>query len=904
MRNMYKRFVWLFAIACCGMFVACDGTENKVVVVDEDDGFGTDGKNYVRGSHESEEISLALKGDFLLVDSLVPVKLKITAIDENLDSLKSIDAKIQKNKDGSYSYSSDKAKYPQGYAKLAFTCQIAGSDNKMEFVQYADLNENSSPLLNVFESLESERVEALVQNENFYLQQAKRKALREIFRLLDCEVQASYMKEPAKELWRLPYVYGRYEVSSSGKNFYESYSSMRSSLGGSKTWRDFESETEIVDSLYSRYKKSVGPWGNKVSAFDDDYRMFANMWADYYGLGTCSKRGDTARVANKESDFYKEALVCDSGLIAKKSWWRPLNSMESMLGFCLNDTTVVYDSLAYRCNAKKMLWDRTPLLDGVKSVYGECTKDMLGEVVTYDKSEATCLCVNEKNCGWKEGVPDESIGKYTPVDALVKKSAGECTEKREKESVAVSDSFYICKSGFWEKSDEMVYTWGVCESSRKGEIVYKKSLGAFKCGYELSETGAWTWLSAPLPEYHKDACDENNENEIKSYDDLYYVCNGKNWRAAADSELVAPVLQGFFCEASNEGEVKEVDDTLYACKSYKWTEMNSYEIQVYKARIRLDIPEDYCESGVENTTIIWDEEDKALYGCGKTSADHKKFRWMRYVYRAETSMHYIAGKNKVEGILSDWNNLAGGTFTSDGTYEVEFEGVRYIFGAGSFRSNGDDYGNLYESLVVVDGVSYRWLFVNGKNTVRMPIGSKYTTLDSLENKSESFTGFYEKWMEQIIESSTCPNTIDESIPCAKQTMSGLDDVDVLRYGKNSYTTLEQARSQVPSGFHIPDTAEWKTIIPESSSLESSLEIHQYEDNQKWKEVRTRYNLFWTSSEKDKDTQYCFEYIREVKRYDATNFYFDERFVVASRVVECPKDLYPLVQSLYVADGGK
>ena len=308
MRNMYKRFVRLFAIACCGIFVACDGTENKVVVVDEDDGFGTDGKNYVRGSHESEEISLALKGDFLLVDSLVPVKLKITAIDENLDSLKSIDAKIQKNKDGSYSYSSDKAKYPQGYAKLAFTCQIAGSDNKMEFVQYADLNENSSPLLNVFESLESERVEALVQNENFYLQQAKRKALREIFRLLDCEVQASYMKEPAKELWRLPYVYGRYEVSSSGKNFYESYSSMRSSLGGSKTWRDFESETEIVDSLYSRYKKSVGPWGNKVSAFDDDYRMFANMWADYYGLGTCSKRGDTARVANKESDFTRKLL--------------------------------------------------------------------------------------------------------------------------------------------------------------------------------------------------------------------------------------------------------------------------------------------------------------------------------------------------------------------------------------------------------------------------------------------------------------------------------------------------------------------------------------------------------------------------------------------------------------------
>ena len=904
-RNVFERLISLLAIACCVVLFAC-GSESGPSTAPENDGKAgvDDGKD--SESEKSAEISLALKGRFLLADSLVPVNLKVTVLDENLDSVSAVKSTVVKKSDGSYAYESDKAKYPFGYARLAYTCVLSNSSYKMEFVQYVDLNEDPGPLLNIFEALESERVKKLVQKEKLNLKRAKQKALLEIYRVLDCESRAEYLSTPLQDLWWLPYIYGKYEVSTSGKDFYKAFEKLRSAVGGSDTWRDFVSENEIVDSLYSRFKNGKGPWVNEMSVFTEDYYPYAKMWADYYGLKTClvSTRGDTARIANKKSAFNKELLVCDSCMVKKNGCWRSLNDREIRLGLCLKDSTVVDDGLVYKCNAAVMQWENVPMLDAVKFLHGECTKDMLGEVVTYDKSEATCLCSNEKNCGWKEGVPDESIGKYTPVDALVKKSAGECTEKREKECVAVSDSFYICKSGFWEKTDKMVYTWGVCESSRKGELVYEKGLGAFKCGYELSGTGAWTWLSAPLPEYHKDVCEENNKDEIKTYDDLYYVCNGKNWRAAADSELVAPVLQGFFCDASNEDEVKKIDDAFYVCRSFKWTEMDPYEVQVYKARVRLDVPEDYCKSGIENTTLFWDETNQALYGCAETSANHKKIRWMQFSYRGESSNRFIAGENKVEGILSNWKNIAGGKFTSDGMYEVELDGVRYIFRSGVFRSNDDDYGNLYESVVVVDGKRYEWQLVNGKNTVRMPVGEKHTTLESIENKSGSFTGFYEKWMEQVVESSTCPNTIHESIPCAKQTMSGLDEVDVLRYGENSFTTLEQARLQAPPGFHIPDVSEWETIIPKSSALESSIEISQYEDAQMWKGIRTRYNLFWTSDEKDKDTQYCFEYIREVERRGTNDFYYDERFVVASRVVECPKDLYPMVQALYVADGDK
>ena len=50
------------------------------------------------------------------------------------------------------------------------------------------------------------------------------------------------------------------------------------------------------------------------------------------------------------------------------------------------------------------------------------------------------------------------------------------------------------------------------------------------------------------------------------------------------------------------------------------------------------------------------------------------------------------------------------------------------------------------------------------------------------------------------------------------------------------------------------------------------------------------DIFWTSTEKDAETQKCYEF--------ASVFPYEEK---GRRIVDCPKDLYPMAQVLCVQD---
>ena len=214
------------------------------------------GGHYIQGTETEENFRSALHGNFLLVDSLVPVDLKITVVDDQLDSLMSVKALVLKTSEGSYIYKAEPADYPSRYLKFSFTCLHSDSAFKMEFVQYVDYASDSVPVLNVLEALESERVESLVRKEKFYLEQAKIKALREVYRMLDCDSLLkgiSYQDSP-RTLWWLPYLYGKYDVRSSDSVFYAVYAKLRSAVGSEKTWHDYADETEIV--AISRIRKT------------------------------------------------------------------------------------------------------------------------------------------------------------------------------------------------------------------------------------------------------------------------------------------------------------------------------------------------------------------------------------------------------------------------------------------------------------------------------------------------------------------------------------------------------------------------------------------------------------------------------------------------------------------------
>lgn len=892
---MIRKIFWS-ALFCLAL-TACSDSESDSSNV-----------KYILGTEDSD-VSEALSGRFLLADSLVPVKLKITVVDEHLDSIKSVKATVVKNSDGSYAYVSDLTDYPLGYVKFTYTCLLADSTNKMKFVQYADLSRDSSPVLNIFEALESERVESLVKKEDFYLQQAKSKALREAYRMLDCEELVKSTENPLENLWWAPYLYSKYEIASSGKTFYKAYNEMRSSLGTGKSWRDFVKEAEVVDSLYSRFTNWYGPWGNKVSSFDEDYLPFSKIWAKYYGIELCvdSLRGDTVRIANKKSAFYNEKLICDPHLIASNACWRPLMDIEKDIGFCATkDTTVVYKDLVYQCKTGWMRWFELSTQEAVKHLYGKCLSNMIGEVVTYDSAELTCLCADNYNhgCEWKKGVPEDSVGKFSPVDAFVKKTEGECTEKREGERIAVNDAFYICKSNFWENLDKKTYYLGKCDSTRNNEKVFDKNVGAFRC----ENKSGWIWNEILLPIYYGDACNRNLQSVIKQYEDNYFVCDSSNWKVANDKFLTAPVLHGFICDSSKTNSAKEIDGKVYLCEMNEWKEMNPYESKSYRARIRNKIPDDYCNNGMEKTTLVWDKEDSLLYGCVNVHKNGYQKLWRAVDYSTVTRSidDYYYLKSVDNAFFGSSEKIAGGKFTSESTYEIDFKGRHYIFNVGSYSFNGDYYGSLSEREAVVDGVRYQWFLKGDKEILRKSVGDTTVSLGSIQGASANFGDFFKDWMQQIVESSQCPNPVRPTIDCARKTRDSAHQVLAMRYGPESYVTFEKAKSICPKGYHLPDTTEWRTVVEKVPRLESSLVVHQHKNyNSYYYEVR--YNLFWTADEKDKDTQYCYEYIRDTRE----RFYgyqiaedsreFSDSDVVAGDVKSCPKNLYPMVQALCISD---
>ena len=874
------------------------------------------GGHYIQGTETEENFRSALHGNFLLVDSLVPVDLKITVVDDQLDSLMSVKALVLKTSEGSYIYKAEPADYPSRYLKFSFTCLHSDSAFKMEFVQYVDYASDSVPVLNVLEALESERVESLVRKEKFYLEQAKIKALREVYRMLDCDSLLkgiSYQDSP-RTLWWLPYLYGKYDVRSSDSVFYAVYAKLRSAVGSEKTWHDYVDETEIVDSLYSRYRRGINQWGTQVEKFnyDRDY-TFLKLWADYYGLGVCadSTVGDTVRIADKESAFNGDLLVCGKNVFSvnHRYFWRRVDSLETVLGLCLRDTLVLHDSVLYDCNVGKMEWNRLSLLETVLYIHEKCSWDRRGEVVVYDSVEVSCDCDQIYSCAWKEGLPEDSVGHFTPVDHFVKKTEGECTLEREKETVAVGDSFYICDSTFWRLTDAKTHYLGDCDSSRRYEKFKNNTIGAFVCDWVSRMPSGWKWVELTLPEYYDDPCNADHQNEMTSYENVYYTCSGSEWRVATSIEVDSAVLNGAFCNLSIMDSIQVVGDDSYICEDYRWRELNPYEIQFYKAMEKFGVAKDYCSSGPVGTTLFWDETDKILYGCTHVYSKGKyRYLWRGVSFKGDSKSvagHYFVKMEDV-GFFGNAENLAGGKFTADNVYELEYGGNKYIFKLNDYSINDDNYGILNENEIVVDGKTFDWQMDGKRLLLRKSVGDAVVSLDSIEGKSADLEDFFESWMTRIVESSQCPEPERPTISCARKTRSTLKEVLAQRYGENSYTTLSAAQSVCPTGFHIPDSTEWKSItnVPR---LESPLAVRQYKNvNTYFYEVR--YSLFWTSNEKGDGSQHCYEYIRETRE----KFYgyqvseegreFLDRDIVAGRILECPKDLFPMVQTLCISGG--
>lgn len=651
-----------------------------------------------------------------------------------------------------------------------------------------------------------------------------------------------------------------------------------------------------------------------------------------FQLDSCREVGVIDTIRNTFSVYVGEPVGC-----AKHSfgnYWRLLTDMEKVMGLCTGNRKVVYEGKLYRCSMLGSLWEEFDnpsmynyLMENarVEEIYGKCNSPEAHPNAARYFNDELYVCKWEGNLLdplgyiWSKGSPEGNNwikADDALVDAAIARDSMTCTLGREGEKLIYDGKFYTCRDQAWRVISHIEYLIGVCDSSsvgKKGVVPDSSDVMFLVCDGEFwISVAAWEYYGETCeessyyevrehdgvsfwcnekgfesvdaenrvpPTYDKKPCfgnDSEHHNEILEYDGKYYTCSKYGWRKSTDKELTAPVLNGNFCVAGkNLYEVVEADGKYYMCNyNNVWGEVVKKKYDQY---ILETTYKDYCNKGVAGTTLIWSDALESLAGCRKYYAgDKTEFGSFTMAYGKASPLY------------------AGGTFVNDTLYRVKIDDLTYEFGI----TSGANWFQYIHPLKVyegsVDEAGYKYDFANEDGAVFLHAkrGDDEVALSEIEGKSESFDKFYADWLKRVPEDHVSKGRLMKEAKTTK--------VDAIWYNKDSFMDYATAVAFCPEGFHIPDTTEWNS----TAKLTMHTSSHDYRNDSPIREYSEMdppvlnysiafthlYDFFWTSSVKDENTQYCLEIVWD---------YFEN--VIARRFVECPKDLYPMVQAECVKD---
>lgn len=420
----------------------------------------------------------------------------------------------------------------------------------------------------------------------------------------------------------------------------------------------------------------------------------------------------------------------------------------------------------------------------------------------------------------------------------------------------------------WDTLKVWEYYGDVCNDSSYLKVTQRDGLS-----YLCQKDGTMKILKEDQlipPVLNMDTCDVGNE--LVKYDDVYYVCdkNSMTWRKAESVDLSPPALQGLYCNGKNYREVLKLDDKYYYCYSYGWGEASIADVENFLMKQK---NKDYCANGLVGTSILLTDSLKRSYGCRTNVNGPDTIGTYGFFYGTYDS------------------RLAGGIFTEDTLYQVKINNFTYVF---TMPSGGFLYpSKVYDGEVLPENYKYDAFSNDNVLYLHSKRSENNVALETIENKSESFDAFYFNWLGKVRKSIVCNGTLVTVSLASAETMWYTDD---------SYMTWEQARNYCPKGYHIPDTSEWNstaglkykaTALNREYRNDTPLKL-TYDVIGKWYDCSyypTRYyDIFWSSTEKDSESQYCLEY-----------GWTSVKGELSRRIISCPKDLYPMVQTMCVED---
>lgn len=424
--------------------------------------------------------------------------------------------------------------------------------------------------------------------------------------------------------------------------------------------------------------------------------------------------------------------------------------------------------------------------------------------------------------------------------------------------------------------DSITAVLGKCTIARE----YEKAM--FRKGKYFSCDGReWKGISAPA--YYGDI---GEAGEVVFYDDQYFMCTNPNyWHVVQDENLLPPVKafekckngrivemdkkyyrcsyiwnrewseiskdsialyqkNGKFCTDSTEGTTEAVNGVYFTCKYYAWEELTIFERELYKQETA---HKDECKNGSKGTMIYWNETLQVYFYCNyKTD----KWHYARFVGREDYELNAFD-----KGIYIDSTTIQA--TNNEFTYTIVQATNSYGF-------------EIVNSTATIDSRTYGAKFINKKTYISGERGNQTISLKTLTDKSDNFDEF----MNQYAHS-------ESAYPVYFMQLTHV--------GKESYKDYEHAQKFCPKGYHLPDTSEWTedflNVFPVDSPANHDSPLYV-----RYNMKTYLYDIYWTTASKDPSTQYCYEIRKE-----------DNKGPI-SQIIECPKNLYPGVQTLCFKDG--
>lgn len=944
---MYRKFFFIAVGILSLILASCSDDGEKVV-----GHYTADGKYF----SEAE-----FQGNVSYLRGMVPKQVLAITLDYDLNPVDTLEMELKDSPSVSVNYKANTYFYFEGkdlaspYLKIVTLFPMEGSSKTMEFSQYADVTEATATTFlkdngsaqDLVAALAFDRMTILMKDKKLSFRDARQQALQEILKGMGYDDETGYAVFNAA-LYQgveqslehgVPYYFCRYFVSDSV--FYSDFKNLRERIAKGVLMDSIE-QAKLADALFKSMIPDSG-WsftskGLRESKYLETFarrtKLFNKVYNDTLGKSVSTETIITLR--NKYSQYDGVRLVKDdeASLCSLWGYWRVWNVMEDTLGICRNSQSNLahIGDRVFRCERKSSMWILSE--DGADKMtvfHGRCSRLHPENGVQWlsyeDSSLWACLC-SENDCVWSKEFKDSDFQDKSDTlylhkdflyrDASAARELGRCEGTLDKKRFPLDSSYVRCeKFGvyrdgiyFWREIDSLSYELGVCvgNSVYSSDYSLDKMVKSSALDYYVCTDSGWTEI-LPTTYYHTE-CNYLSHNKIAQYEGLYYICKAEqpwlstsaaSWERLSSRDSIPPILKqdkctlnqvgtkisydgivyycnidgwgvaldylltppekedGLLCVDSLIGKEFKYGDDYYACEKNGWKKLDD------KATALRDYEALYgvCED-VKGGSIYWNERAAGLYSCIYIFG---KYQWV--------NLFFSGDMKPPEGMTE--KDVAGGIYESDSLYVKEMDGVVYEFKRRAYVISVES--------VTLNSKKYDAYFYSTNLFVREKASGKDVLITDVQDASACFEKFVGDWSALAQQNSVCGDS-EWTLDLNSVTLVG---------GQEGYVTWDVARVSCPSGYHIPDTTEFMgekyLEIPVDSRYMNTNPIQwTYENSSDECHEKNTFhaNIFWSATEKDSDTQYCVELL--------SGSYGKLR---SKRTVECPKDLYPLVQSLCV-----